>query len=211
METNYVHTVYNKIASHFDKTRSAHWTCVKKYYDSLDRNLLIGDIGCGNGKNMKYRDDLIYIGHDICPNLIDLASTKNINGDLNISSGLSIPHRDCIFDGMISIAVIHHLSSEKDRIMFISELIRCTVPGGKILFTVWALEQPMKNKWISLDTKGDYFVPWKDKESGQVFNRYYHFFSKDEIINLVKNFEDTVIISDIDFESYNYCVTLIKK
>ena len=45
-------SVYNEIADHFDVTRAYLWKSVKEFINSLDKNSVILDAGCGNGKNM---------------------------------------------------------------------------------------------------------------------------------------------------------------
>ena len=54
---------------------------------------------------------------------------------------LYIPFKSNIFDHVISIGVIHHLSTEKRRIKAIQELTRILKPGGKLMIYVWAMEQ----------------------------------------------------------------------
>jgi hypothetical protein len=54
-----VKEVYEKIAGHFDTTRYAVWGCVKRFLDGVHKCSIVGDIGCGNGKNMAYRKDLM--------------------------------------------------------------------------------------------------------------------------------------------------------
>jgi hypothetical protein len=80
-------------------------------------------------------------------------------------------------------------------------------PGGKLLFTVWALEQTIKPKWISQRNNGDYLIPWLDKYTKQTFYRFYHLFSYDEIKQFVNALEN-VIVCDIVFEKDNWCVEL---
>lgn len=50
------------------------------------------------------------------------------------------------FDVCICIAVIHHLSTATRRLAAIKELARIIRPGGRILISVWALEQNFKNE-----------------------------------------------------------------
>ena len=59
-----------------------------------------------------------------------------------------------MFDSVISIAVIHHFSTDQLRIQAIEELKRVTKVGGRILIYVWAFEQ--HRKFASQDV----FVPW---------------------------------------------------
>lgn len=47
-------------------------------------------------------------------------------------------------DYVISVAVIHHFSTEERRLEAINELVRITKPGGTILIYVWAFEQQQK-------------------------------------------------------------------
>jgi SAM-dependent methyltransferase len=44
-------------------------------------------------------------------------------------------------DACISVAVIHHLSTEQRRQRAVAELVRCVRPGGRVLVCVWAYEQ----------------------------------------------------------------------
>ena len=64
---------------------------------------------------------------------------------------------------------------------FITNIINILEPGGKLLFTVWALEQTIKPKWIYKGNNDDYLIPWLDKYTKQTFHRFYHLFSFDEI------------------------------
>ena len=70
LKTKTVHSVYNKIAKHFDTTRIIIWPKVQEYINSFKKNSIILDVGCGNGKNMGHRKDCTYIGVDICENFI---------------------------------------------------------------------------------------------------------------------------------------------
>ena len=70
--------VYDKIAIHFDKTRYSVWKCVSQFLNLLPKNVFIADIGTGNGKNARYRNDINVIGNDISENLLKIAKDKNI-------------------------------------------------------------------------------------------------------------------------------------
>jgi len=54
---------------------------------------------------------------------------------------LYLPYRDNSMDAVISIAVIHHLSTQERRRRAISEIVRVLRPKGKCLIYVWAMEQ----------------------------------------------------------------------
>ena len=53
--------------------------------------------------------------------------------------------RSNAFDVCICIAVVHHLSTPERRLVALKELVRIVRPGGRILVSVWAFEQNLKN------------------------------------------------------------------
>ena len=64
----------------------------------------------------------------------------------------SVPQRDGIrshagaLDGVLCIAVLHHISTVKRRIAMLAELARTLHCGGRALVTVWASEQEQPGK-----------------------------------------------------------------
>ena len=73
-----VQNVYDKIASDFDNTRYRPWSYVESFLDNVPSNSTIGDIGCGNGKNMLYRKDCTNLGCDFSIILFP-SVLKNLN------------------------------------------------------------------------------------------------------------------------------------
>lgn len=195
--------VYNKIANEFSNTRYRPWTCVEKFLDNIPQNSIIGDIGCGNGKNMLYRKDCTNIGCDFSENLVKICLEKNlqvISGDI-----LNIPFKDNMFDFTICIAVIHHLSTNEKRKKAISELLRVTKPNGKLLILVWALEQEPDSR--RKFTKQDNMVDWKDKKGNLLGKRYYYVFKQNELESLIAN--KNMIVESF-YEKGNWGVVLKK-
>lgn len=195
--------VYNKIANEFSNTRYRPWTCVEKFLDNIPQNSIIGDIGCGNGKNMLYRKDCTNIGCDFSENLVKICLEKNlqvISGDI-----LNIPFKDNMFDFTICIAVIHHLSTNEKRKKAISELLRVTKPNGKILILVWALEQGPDSR--RKFTEQDNMVDWKDKKGNLLGKRYYYVFKQNELESLITN--KNMIVQSF-YEKGNWGVVLKK-
>lgn len=177
--------IYNKIAKEFSDTRYRPWSCVEKFLDSIPIGSKIGDIGCGNGKNMKYRTDCDNLGCDFSEELVSICVLNGLNviyGDV-----LNIPFKENHFDYTICIAVIHHLSTTEKRKKAIQEIMRVTKKGGKALILVWALEQPENSR--RKFTKQDNMVSWKDKSGKILGERYYYVFKKNELEDLInKNF-----------------------
>jgi tRNA (uracil-5-)-methyltransferase TRM9 len=197
---------YDHIALHFNETRKAIWTRVGKFLDMIPKYSLVADIGCGNGKYTRYRQDIFVIANDICVPLLDLVENSS-TCNCCVADGLYLPYKAKSFQYAISIAVLHHIKDYESRLKFITNIINILEPGGKLLFTVWALEQNIKPKWISQDNNGDYLIPWLDKYTKQTFYRFYHLFTYDEINQFVNALEN-VIVCDIVFEKDNWCVEL---
>ncbi len=196
-EETYVKNVYSEIADHFDKTRYHTWPKIKDFVMSLKKNTLIYDIGCGNGRNMKIRDDCVFIGCDNNEELLTQAKKKDLNcfyGD-----NLALPFADDCAESVLSIAVIHHFSTYERRLTALSELFRILKKGGLILIYVWAYEQ---NKFK--DSEKDTMLEWNNQTNGKVLKRYYYLFSKGELDNLINiNFNNIRIIeSGIQCSNY---------
>jgi tRNA (uracil-5-)-methyltransferase TRM9 len=199
-------STYDHFALHFNETRKAIWSRVGKFLDMIPKYSLVADVGCGNGKYTRYRQDIFVIANDICVPLLDTIE-KSSSYDCCVADGLFLPYKANSFQYAISIAVLHHISDYESRLKFITNIINILEPGGKLLFTVWALEQTIKPKWIYKGNNGDYLIPWLDKYTKQTFYRFYHLFSYDEIKQFVNALEN-VIVCDIVFEKDNWCVEL---
>lgn len=202
MNDSFVKLTYDNIANDFNLTRYNIWNCVKIFLNNIDANSIIGDIGCGNGKNMLFRKDCINIGCDFSQNLVNLCKEKNL--DVVLGNILDIPFQDNIFDYTICVAVIHHLSTKNDRIRAIKELLRVTKIGGKIFILVWAFEQEKNSKRKFI--KQDNLIDWKNSKKEIIGKRYYYVFKKNELENLI----DKKYIVKSFFEKGNWGVILKK-
>lgn len=156
IERKYVHHVYDAIAPHFSATRFAKWPKVAEFLNSLRPGSVILDAGCGNGKYLGFNPNCFYIGCDISPPLIDICARRG--HEVMVADAVNLPYRDNFGDAAISIAVLHHLSTEMRRRKAVEELIRVVRKGGLVLITVWAREQVDKSlltKWTPLCHKYD--------------------------------------------------------
>ncbi|XP_005999468.1 alkylated DNA repair protein alkB homolog 8 isoform X2 [Latimeria chalumnae] len=154
LEQEYVHKVYEEIAGHFSSTRHTPWPKVVEFLKSLPKGALVADVGCGNGKYMGVNQELYMIGCDQSRNLVDICGERN--SQAFVCNALSVPIRSGVCDACISIAVIHHFSTEERRLAAVAELTRLLRPGGKALIYVWAMEQEynkQKSKYLK-ENKG---------------------------------------------------------
>lgn len=201
-----IQSTYNSISKEFSDSRYRVWKSVAEFIDSIQLNTINADIGCGNGKNMRYRKDIKFIGMDLCENFVNIC--KNYNLDVVLGNILSIPFESNYFDNVISIAVIHHLKTKDERMKAISELIRITKPGGRILIYVWAFEQDATSK-RKFETQ-DVLVPFRLKNSDKSFDRFYHVYVFGELEEEVKQCNIDIEIEKIGYELSNHFV-IIKK
>jgi tRNA (uracil-5-)-methyltransferase TRM9 len=167
--------VYNNIATDFSNTRYKIWFSISKFIDTFKDTDLNADIGCGNGKNMLYKQ-LKFKGIDICDEFIKICKDRNL--DVIKGNILSIPFESEMFDNVLCIAVIHHLSSKEERIKAIKELFRICKESGRIMIYIWAFEQPVESK--RQFKSQDEMVPYK-KINGEVHYRYYHLYKEGEL------------------------------
>ncbi|XP_029027315.1 alkylated DNA repair protein alkB homolog 8 [Betta splendens] len=144
LEEEYVHQVYDAIASHFSSTRHSPWPRVGHFLSSLPCGSVLADVGCGNGKYLGVNPDLIAVGCDRSSALVQICAERGFQGF--VSDALSVPLRTASCDACISIAVIHHFSTQERRLAAVRELVRLLKPGGRALIYVWAFEQEYNKK-----------------------------------------------------------------
>ncbi|KAJ1966344.1 tRNA methyltransferase, has a role in tRNA modification [Dipsacomyces acuminosporus] len=216
-EEQYVHEVYNQIASHFSDTRFKPWPVIEQYLKGLPKGSVGADVGCGNGKYLGVRTgDIFMMGTDRSESLVDICQQRRF--ECMVSDGLDLPYRDGSFDFAISIAVIHHFSSPERRLQAVKELLRIIRPGGTVLVFAWALEQNGRRKFDPATQ--DVLVPWvvpksraqkkdaseqDDAAEDKVFHRYYHLFREGELPALFESLSTCAIV-DQGYDKDNWYV-----
>jgi len=204
--------VYNTIAVDFSGTRYALWKGVTSFLDSLTPNTLVCDIGCGNGKYLSYRSDLQMYACDASSHLVSIAKFKHPCASVILANALNLPYKNQEFDAIISIAVLHHIKTQEERIQFIRELVRILKPGGRAMITVWATQQDDNKrfkKWQKLNENNDYIVPYTQKNK-IVLDRFYHLFTDTECIELIMQSTHLVHIERIEYEKNNWQIVIVK-
>lgn len=73
-----------------------------------------------------------------------------------LCDNLELPFRDGSFDAVLSLAVVHHFATTERRVGAIKELARILRIGGRVIITVWALEQKQR-RFESQDV----LIPWQ--------------------------------------------------
>lgn len=191
---------YDLISKKFSATRKGFWNGLDFILDFPENGNKVLDFGCGNGRLLGSlnKENIDYYGTDVSEKLINLAkngySGKNIRFLKINSSQTSLPFEENFFNVIYSIAVFHHIPSEKLRLEIARELFRTLKPGGVIAATVWNLwrkkylKRIIKN-WLDKLTGGSE-LDWNDcrisfqDDQGRVFDRYHHAFSEKEFREL---------------------------
>ena len=202
---NSVSIFYKSNANNFSKTRVFPWPGTRKFLDSVSSNSKILDIGCGNGRNMFYRDDLDIHGLELSDELCKIVSSKG--GKVTNGNMTSLPFPDNSFDHLICVAVYHHLNNNADRKNALNEMYRVLKPGGKVFIQVWAMEQPINSR--RKFTKRDEFVPWINKD-GTTLQRYYRIYPKGELEKEINQLESRFNIDSIEYEEGNW-INILEK
>jgi len=140
---------------------------------------------------MLIKNNINCIGFDFSEGNNLICKQKGLNvSTINIKN---IPYRDSIFDNSFTVAVIHHIDNEKDRLKAIKELVRVTKVGGTIFIQVWSAEIPKNKKFIKINDNNDYFVTWFVTKDNLI-KRFYHLFTRDEFESLLLEVKNIKIL-----------------
>lgn len=210
-ERSHVKEVYERISEHFSATRYKTWPVIDRFYRDMvpsgsGCSSLIGlDIGCGNGKNIRF--PLQTIALDICTGFLRICSTQKGMPHVLQASMTEIPLRGGTVDYCLSIASLHHLRTPARRARAVGEMLRVMAPNAVGLVFVWAWEQlnvpgsslsrhqiiPASSSSDNSADDGchpqDVLVPWTTTQQGpngspSTEHRYYHLFRKGELEDL---------------------------
>ncbi len=167
--------VFDSIASHFDKTRKYPWKEVEEFIKDLEGRIL--DLGCGNGRHCSVAVDLglDIIGLDASFELLKIAKQRCPKGGYIKGDARDLPFKVSSFNGILYIAAIHHL--KEGRVKSLKECKRILKPGGKIMVSSWSRES---DRWDLPEEQRDVMVPW-NRDDGEVFDRYYHLYTLEEL------------------------------
>ncbi|XP_052858497.1 uncharacterized protein LOC128266192 isoform X1 [Drosophila gunungcola] len=179
LERAYVHDVYENCEEPTGpvRPRMAH------FLSGLDPGSVVCDVGCGSGRYLTQCNPAICtIGVERCYRLSKVAHQKG--GEVALCDNLELPFRDDSFDAVLSLAVVHHFATTERRVQALRELARILRIGGRVVITVWALEQRHR-RFESQDV----LIPWQppknrnysysDEEDDDNFQPPYHAYTED--------------------------------
>lgn len=179
--------VYDEIAEGYFHLRSKPWPEVEFVEESP-----VLDLGCGTGRHSFYlmKKGFEVVCADLSWEMLKFAS-RRFRGERVQCDAAFLPFRDESFATVLYIATLHHLRGEL-RFRSLMEVRRVLKKGGTAIISVWALFQPRffrmyPNMLLNfLRGKGfkDVYVPWR--RGDKVLLRYYHLFTKSELLSLLR-------------------------
>ena len=184
-EITNVKNIYEAIASEFSDKRYNKWDWIDEFINSFPNNSTMLDIGCGNGRNM-LNTKHCFFGIDNCEQFVKISLKRKLQ--VILSDMTSLPFMNNYFDGIISIASFHHLSTTERRENALAEMKRVLKPNGRLLLSIWSINQSHNKKLHNKFVYGDNIIPWKDSKGNIKGNRYYYIFQEDEIYCLLKKY-----------------------
>ncbi|MFX1503007.1 MAG: class I SAM-dependent methyltransferase [Promethearchaeota archaeon] len=190
-----------------------------KGYTFKGKNLDLGCANGRNFKIMsKFPNKLIGIDISLELLKIARSNLKNVNSfsyeeskyyQLILADITNLPIRKNSINNIFSIATIHHVKQKSERKRTIFQIHESLNQKGKLILTVWRKWQKKfrdyflleglkriftrsyknQQKMKGLKEFGDTYVPWTLSKDQQVYDRFYHFFSKRELKKLLKIFK----------------------
>ncbi len=195
---------YDHFGDSFSATRQRLQPGVKKILDTIQGDVSVLDLGCGNGH---FLHELIRRGHKApllgvdfsLPLLRNAESTLGVEfreADLTKLSAFS--DQLLAVNGQWSVvtmfATLHHIPCTEIRLDILQTVKKLLKPGGRFILSNWqflnseklkARIQPWSRVGLADDDvdEGDYLLDWRSGGEGL---RYAHQFSVEELLGLCK-------------------------
>jgi ubiquinone/menaquinone biosynthesis C-methylase UbiE len=162
------------------------WKCIQDFIKSyLSKTDFILDVGCGNGKNIKYLKENNFTnvhGCDIDDDFIKECAEQHLN--VTKCNILNLPYANNQFDVVLCNGVIHHLQTSEQRKCAIQEILRISKSKSKIFLSVNSFESKYYSKITNVQ---DIWINYQDKKI------FYHLYKEDELKTFLASFDCTII------------------
>ena len=200
---------YKIISKRYSQLKKKPWKDFLSYYTYLNDKFdlpnsgTLVDIGSGNGRNLLVFKEQAwhFIASDFSFELltvlvpIEKGKISVINNDMRY-----IPLRENIANFVLCIATIHHLYKEEDVVRTLNNIADLTRKDGFVIISCWRrwkkgskarmifdlllypIKKPINKNW----RYGDIFLPWFNDQKQMIAKRYYHLFSKKELLRVVE-------------------------
>lgn len=177
-----VRRTYERIASHFARTRPTAWPEVESFI-TRHRGDFGLDIGIGNGRHAEplaaacRRVVGIDLSHAALGEADRRARENGMAVDLVAADAALLPIGRDRIDLAVYVATLHHLPTRTLRRRSLNELARVLVPDGRALVGVWSVSHESFDAAAGFDTTVDWTLP-----DGTAVDRFYHIYDADEFV-----------------------------
>lgn len=214
-----VESSYNEVASEFSQTRKKElWPKLKELGDEVFENALVLDLACGNGRLLEAfgNKKINYLGVDSSRELIKIAKKDYPDFSFKVANMVDFKGEKK-YDYIFCIAALQHIPSHKLRLEVLSNIKNYLARDGKLIISNWNIwESPHRFKLYKATLKkiiglnklayNDIVFPWKDSKGRDLSDRYYHAFTKRELVSLASKAGYLEI--KLKKDKYNYWLTL---
>jgi tRNA (uracil-5-)-methyltransferase TRM9 len=197
---------YSRFGGQFSATRQRLQPGVKKILDSIQDDVSVLDLGCGNGNFLRelsrrgHKSALLGVDFSL-PLLRDAESAPGVDfREVDLSQLSVISDQLLITDHWLLItafATLHHIPSIEMRLDILRTVKKLLKPNGKFILSNWQFLNSEKLKsriqpWdkVGINEKdledGDYLLDWRSGGEGL---RYAHQFSAQELLGLAEQAE----------------------
>ncbi|MFB6125914.1 MAG: class I SAM-dependent methyltransferase [Halolamina sp.] len=184
----HVGRTYDRIATHFSKTRAYAWPEVESFVADAesvaadaDRPAVGLDLGCGNGRHAETLASVVdrVVGVDASAGLLaeagDRAAGRGFELDRVVGDAAAVPLATDAVDVAVYVATMHHLRSRERRVASLDELARVLAPAGRALVSAWSTVHDRFDAETGFDTEIDWTLP-----GGETVPRFYHVYDPGE-------------------------------
>jgi 2-polyprenyl-3-methyl-5-hydroxy-6-metoxy-1,4-benzoquinol methylase len=215
---------YNNIAVDFDLTRKkALWPMMYEFTNLVKDDDKLLDLACGNGRLLDALEgkNIDYLGVDNSEELLNLARRNYPTRKFLLSDMLDLKNiDDKKFDYIYCLAALQHVPSRELRIDVLKKISSKLDDGGSLILSNWNLftKPAYKHKLIKRyflryfkkyqEEWNDLIFPWKDSSGREKGLRYYHAFTKKELIKLAQDSGFKIV--SLKKDKYNFWLHVVK-
>ncbi|MCK5303954.1 MAG: methyltransferase domain-containing protein [Candidatus Heimdallarchaeota archaeon] len=207
---------YKKISSKYARVKRKPWKDFQTYMNkisklySLPSSGILVDIGAGNSRNLLHfnSSSMQFIATDISFELLKASVEIQMGHHFTINNDMkSLSLRSNFANLVLSIATIHHLRKKEETISCLQLQSALLKKDGYLILSCWRRWKPdtrkkligdfitspirkLKNKYWR---HGDIYLPWHDENKNIIARRYYHLFTKRELVSVIKKTDLKII------------------
>ncbi len=209
---------YRKISPRYSNLKKKPWKDFQEYLESIRKRFslpktgILLDVGSGNARNLSLFEsqNWQHIASDISFELLK-ASITLVNNTLFLlnNNASSIPLKNNTVDLTLCIATIHHFRDKEEVLRVLSNISEILKKDSFLILSCWKKWKKGTRKQMFLDLiqyrnkkkqnrfwrHGDIYLPWYNEKRELIAERYYHLFSKRELLKII----DATNYSIIDF------------